>query len=217
MTSGTPQTPDESTPGTAPVAVEPPPVDPGKGTGFGVVALVLGGLGCVLPLVPFDLADARAWISLPFALPGLVLGVLGCTGVRRGNAWSIAGSVLCAIAVGLSAVLIGFSPDPKENSGDGDHTRMILRDELDVRIGERYIDPENGIVSVNVTLYNKGPEAASYVATFAVDNRKETCEEAVSARNLVPDGSYQQQISSCSSKAPVADVSFQLIRVGKNR
>lgn len=217
MTSGTPQPPDESTPDTAEVVTESSPVDPGRGTGFGVVALVLGGLGGVLPFLPVDLGDARAWLPLPFALPGVVVGIMGCTGIRRGNAWAIAGSILCVIAVGLSTVALGFSPDTKDNSRIGeDHTLEILRDELDVRLGERYVDVETGIVSVTVTLYNKGPDAASYSVSIVVDTGEESCDFGASAHNLVPGASYQDQVTSCSQQVPVMDVSFQVTSVSKS-
>jgi hypothetical protein len=189
MTSETP--PDEYTHDT-------PAVDPVKSTRFGVVALVLGGFGGVVPFLPADLGDARAWLPLPFVLPGLVIGLIGCTETRRGNAWAIVGSIVCTIAVGLSTVMLIAAPgDGKDTAGPG-HTEEILRDELDVRLGERRIDPETGLLYVTVTLYNKGPYTASYGVTLEVDAGG-TCEDGVSAR-LAPGASYQAEIDSCSSK-----------------
>lgn len=217
MTSGTPQPPDESAPGTAAVTTEPPPVDPSKGTGFGVVALVLGGFGGVVPFLPVDLGDARAWLPLPFVLPGLVIGLVGCTGTRRGNAWAIVGSIVCVIAVGLSTVMLIAAPrDGKGTAGPG-HTAEILRDELDVRFGERRIDPETGILYVTVTLYNKGPYTASYGITVDVD-AGETCERGAHASNLAPGASYQVEIGSCSSKMRRGeDMNVRVTKASKDR
>jgi len=187
----------------------PPPVDPAKGTGFGVVAVVLGGLGCLLPLVPFDLGDTRLWISLPFVLPGLVIGLVGCTGLRRGNALAVAGSILCTVAIGLSAVLlIGFRHNPTANRGPG-HTDVILREELDVRFGERHVDPESGVVSVTITLYNKGPYTATYGVKVQVRGDK-LCEDSAVADNLAPGASYQAEIGSCEGTTKLDDLSVQV-------
>lgn len=178
----------------------PPPPNPAAGNGFGVVALVLGGMGCLLSLLPFALGDARAWIALPFTLPGLAVGLAGCGGRRRGNVWAIVGSVLCTIAVGLSAVLlIGFRHDPKATAGPG-HTAEILRDELDVRLGERYTDPETGAVILTVTLYNKGQDTADYVVRFEVSDSGELCEDSVAANHLAPGASHQGKLGGCKGR-----------------
>lgn len=188
-----------ATPASEPDEPTPPPADPVAGTGFGVVALVLGGLGCLLPLLPFALGDARAWISLPFALPGLIVGLMGTNARRRGNVWAIVGSIVCTVAVGLSAVLlIGFRHDPKATTGPG-HTAEILRDELDVRIGERYVDPKTGAMAVTVTLYNKGPDTADYGVKLEVSAGGDLCEGTVAA-NLAPGASHQGMVDSCSGR-----------------
>lgn len=180
-----------------PTPAAPRPAIPPAGTGFGVVALVLGGLGCLLPLLPFPLGDAQSWISLPFALPGLVIGIVGTNGHRRGNVWAIVGSIVCTVAVGLSAVmLIGFRHDPKATTGPG-HTEEILRDELDVRVGERYVDPETGAVAVVVTLYNKGQDTADYGVTLEVHDSGTLCEKPVAVSGLAPGASFQGFVDGC--------------------
>ena len=70
------------------------------------MAVILGVAGCVLPLTPFNLDHVRAYIALPFALPGLVVGIIGCTGRRRGTALAVTGSILSVIALGMTAVML---------------------------------------------------------------------------------------------------------------
>lgn len=82
-----------------------PPAGPAKGVWLAVASVILGALGCVLPLTPFNLDGVRTYIALPFAVPGLAAGILGLTGGRRGKAVAIVGTVLCGIAVALSAVM----------------------------------------------------------------------------------------------------------------
>lgn len=207
MTSGTPQPPDEATPATAAVTADP--VDPRRSTGFGVVALVLGGFGGVLPFLPADLGDARAWLPLPFALAGLVVGIAGCGGPRRGNVWATVGSVVCAIAVGLSTVVLIAAPrSGKDTAGPG-HTEEILRDELDVRFGDRRVDQETGYLYVSVTLYNKGPYTASYGVTIEVSGA-DLCEDSVSASQLPPGASHQGEVGSCSKPSQGRELRVQV-------
>jgi hypothetical protein len=152
---------------------------------------------------------------LPFVLPGLVIGLMGCTGTRRGNAWAIVGSIVCTIAVGLSTVMLIAAPrDGKDTAGPG-HTEEILRDELDVRFGERRIDPQTGILYVTVTLYNKGPYTASYGVTFEVDGR-ENCEDGVHARRLAPGASYQAEVGSCEKLDMGEDMNVLVTEASKD-
>ncbi|MFF0488413.1 hypothetical protein ACFYTQ_05255 [Nocardia sp. NPDC004068] len=51
-----------------------------------------------------DLTGVRPFIGIPFALAGLVLGIVGCTGPRRGK-WLAALAVAIA-ALGLAAEFI---------------------------------------------------------------------------------------------------------------
>jgi hypothetical protein len=209
MTNETPQPPDEQ------VEAPPPPVEPGRSTGFGVVALVLGGLGGVIPFLPADLGDARAWLPLPFALLGLAVGIFGTSGPRRGNAWATVGAVVCTIAVGLSTVMLIAAPrDGKDTAGPG-HTEEILRDELDVRLGERRTDPETGFVYLTVTLYNKGPYTASYTARFEV-NAEEPCDESVTGHHLAPGASHQEEVGTCSRQVDMAEVTYTVVEAVKD-
>lgn len=188
MTSETPQPPD---------VTASSPVDPTKSRGFGAVALVLGGFGGILPFLPADLGEARPWLPLPFALVGLFVGIFGCGGPRRGNTWAVVGSVVCAIAVGLATVMAIAAPTSGKDTVGSGHTEEILRDELDVRFGERRVDPETGLLYVTVTLYNKGPYTASYGVTIEVDG-EENCEDGVGA-SLPPGASHQAEVAACGS------------------
>ena len=189
MTSATPQTPEATS----------PPVDPTKTRGFGAVALVLGGFAGVLPFLPADLGEARPWLPLPFALVGLFVGIAGCGGARRGNTWAVVGSVVCAIAVGMATVVAIAAPKSGKDTAGPGHTEEILSDELDVRFGERRVDPETGLLYMTVTLYNKGPYTASYGVTIEVDG-EENCEESVSA-SLPPGASHQGEVATCGSRS----------------
>lgn len=193
MTSGPPQPPAEPAPA---------PVDPAKSSGFGVVALVLGGFAGVLPFLPADLGEARAWLPLPFALAGLFVAVTGLSGRRRGNTWAVVGSVVCAIALGMSAVMAIATPKSGKGTAGEGHTEEILRDELDVRFGDRRLDPETGYVFVSVTLYNKGPYTATYGVTIQVDGGEDLCEDSVSASELPPGGSRQGEVGGCTKPQP---------------
>jgi hypothetical protein len=87
----------------------PPPVNRSQGAGPAVAAVILGLLGCVLPLLPIDLTGVRAYVALPLALPGLVLAVVGCAGHRRGKPLAVAGAVLSALALLLGVAMLAGS------------------------------------------------------------------------------------------------------------
>jgi hypothetical protein len=179
------------------------------------VSLVLGGLACVLPLARFELTDMRAYICLAFALLGLLVGLIGSSGRRRGNAAAMAGSFLCVTALVLAAViLIGTSHAPTENRGDGDHTQEILREELDVHLGQWRTDA-HGYVLVTVTLHNKGPETASFGVTIELNDSEadKPCEDGAYVDDLAPGASYQATVDSCSSEPE--DVTLQVTKVSK--
>lgn len=227
MTSGQPQPPDEPTPDTASVAPDPnvahaagspggptPPVDPAKAMGPGAVAVVLGGLGCVVPLVPLDLAGDRGYLALAFALPGLVVGIVGCTGRRRGNTLAVAGSILSGIALGLAVVLLissarGSSP----NTSPDDHTQEVLTDDLDVRFGEVHANA-TGDVSWTVTLHNKGVDTASFMVTIEEDG-DDICESSVNVDELAPGASYLGVVNSCTSLTSPKDFGLQVTKATK--
>lgn len=83
-----------------------PPMPRPQGAGLAVVALVLGVLGCALPLLPMDLTGVRPWLPVPFGVAGLVFGILGCTGYRRGRPVAVLGVVLSVLAVVLGMIMI---------------------------------------------------------------------------------------------------------------
>ncbi|MGW4767611.1 DUF4190 domain-containing protein [Nocardia sp. NPDC004278] len=84
----------------------PQPTDRRQGPGLAVGALILGIVGCVLPFLPIDLTGMRPFIGLPFAMAGLVLGTVGCTGQRRGKGLALTGMMLSAIALALEFIMI---------------------------------------------------------------------------------------------------------------
>lgn len=221
MTSG-PLQPSDEPAGQTTTAVAPDPgrpaVEPARSMGYGIVAAILGGLGCLLPLAPLIVTGTRAWISLPFALPGLIIGIMGCTGQRRGNVFAATGLVLCGIAVGLSTVMLISSSQTSAPKGS---TQQILHDELDVRFSDRQVDPVTGDWSTTVTLYNKGSDIASYVVTIGETNgaadRGGPCESPVAADELAPGASHQEVIHSCESAKQVTSLGFQVTKATKNK
>ncbi|MEV4150221.1 hypothetical protein AB0J40_41645 [Amycolatopsis sp. NPDC049691] len=80
----------------------PPP----KGPGLGIAALVLGLLGLVLPFLPVDMTGFRAYVAFPFGLAGVVLGVLGCIGRRRGKPAAAIGAVVAFLALVAGMIMV---------------------------------------------------------------------------------------------------------------
>ncbi len=200
-------------------ATQPPLAGPATGNGLGIVAVVLGGLGGLVPWIPADLtSDSRAYTTLALGLVGLLLGIVGR---RNGNVVATVGSILCAIAVGLSAVmLIGAKHDKTpQNTGSGDHTPGVLRDDLDVRFdGDWYDDPDAGGKRMAITLYNKGPDRASFSVTIhqKLEGRDgKPCDPSVTAYDLAPGASYQAQISSCYQPKYLSALSMQVTKADK--
>lgn len=83
----------------------PPPAPP-SGPGFAVAAMVLGLIGLVLPFLPVDLSGVRQFIALPFALPGLVLAIIGCIGPRKGKPLAVVGGIVSGLALILEAIML---------------------------------------------------------------------------------------------------------------
>lgn len=83
-----------------------PPVGRPGGFGPAVAAAILGLLGCVVPILPIDMLDVRAFIAFPFAVPGLVLAIVGCSGRRRGQSLAAVGGILSAIALVVGAAMV---------------------------------------------------------------------------------------------------------------
>jgi hypothetical protein len=83
--------------------VEPaslPPAPPKKGLNvFGLIALILGVIGFVFAVTP---ASAVAWI---FAIPAIVLGIIGLTRKNKGKGTSIAGLSVGAVAWLVSIIV----------------------------------------------------------------------------------------------------------------
>ncbi|MET8873824.1 hypothetical protein [Nocardia sp. NPDC004604] len=48
----------------------------------------------------------RPFTGLPFAMAGLVVGIVGCTGQRRGRGLAVTGIILSAIALALEFIMI---------------------------------------------------------------------------------------------------------------
>jgi hypothetical protein len=212
MTSGLPQPADEPT-HHDPAGQPDGPTSPPKGAWFGVAAAVLGVLALALPWAP-----VRAFLLLAFGLPGLAVGIMGFTGRRRGKELAALGSLLSVIAVVMGTVMV-VNGNRDTTSGYDDHTQEILRNELDVRIGERDIDPETGIVSVSVTLYNKGQDVATYSVAVQLRGRGsgDSCTSGLKARDLAPGASFQGQVSSCGDeRSAPQDLTVQVTEAAKN-
>jgi hypothetical protein len=186
------------------------PTPPTKGAWFGIAAAVLGVLALALPWTP-----ARAVFLLAFGLPGLAVGLIGLGGPRSGKGWAAFGALLGAIAFVMSTVMI-VNGNRDTTSNPDDHTQEILQNELDVRLGERYVDPETGDVSVAVTLYNKGRDVATYSVTLEVEDGDDSCSGNARATNLAPGASYQEAVSGCGDAKP-QDVTFQVTKATKNQ
>ncbi|MFC9894174.1 hypothetical protein ACFVMC_10815 [Nocardia sp. NPDC127579] len=84
----------------------PPPAEQRSGAAFGVVALIFGILGVVLPFLPVDLAGIRPIIGLAFTVCGLVLGTLGCVGQRRGKGFAAAGIALSLLGLAVAIIML---------------------------------------------------------------------------------------------------------------
>ncbi|MBN9744646.1 hypothetical protein DMP23_26800 [Amycolatopsis sp. A1MSW2902] len=80
---------------------------PANGVWLGVLSLVLGVLGCVVPLLPIDLTGIRAYLALPFGLAGLAFGLVGVVGRRTGKPVSGVGIGVSAIALVLGVIMLG--------------------------------------------------------------------------------------------------------------
>lgn len=87
----------------------PPQADRPLGPGLAVASVVLGLLACALPLLPVNMDLFRQYVTFPFALGGLVLGIGACTGNRRGRPLAVTGVVLCGLALGLGLFMVAGS------------------------------------------------------------------------------------------------------------
>ena len=85
-----------------------PPPGPRTGPGLAVVALVLGVVGCVVWLLPIDETGIRHYLPFPFAIGGLVLGIMGLIGPRRGKPMAGLAVVLSVVALLLGMLMVGL-------------------------------------------------------------------------------------------------------------
>ncbi|WP_280265499.1 hypothetical protein [Nocardia wallacei] len=84
----------------------PPPTARRQGLGLAAGAVTLGLLGLVLPFLPMDLTGVRPFLGLPFALGGLVLGIIGCTGGRSGTGLALAGVLVSTLALAVTVIML---------------------------------------------------------------------------------------------------------------
>jgi hypothetical protein len=75
----------------------PPTAGRPSGVGMGAVAVIIGLLACVVPLLPFNVLAERRYVVLPLALGGLVLAAGAASGGRRGKPLAVAGIAVCAL------------------------------------------------------------------------------------------------------------------------
>ncbi|WP_433630986.1 hypothetical protein [Nocardia sp. CA-120079] len=84
----------------------PPPTDQRQGPWLAVGAVLLGIVGCVLPFLPIDLTGVRPLVGLPFAIAGLVLGILGCTGQYRAKGLAVTGIIVSVLALTVALIML---------------------------------------------------------------------------------------------------------------
>lgn len=112
-----------------------------KGTsGLGVASLVLGIISFLTSFVPlFNIG------CIPFALLGVILGIVGMVSIRQGKVGgqsvTVTGLVLCALALVITAVMYAsvFSGD-SSNGAAGDRTTPVAASEDSAATGEEADD-----------------------------------------------------------------------------
>ena len=85
----------------------PQPATATTGPGLAVVSVVLGVLGIVVAFLPIDETGIRHYVALPFALGGLVLGIAGLVGPRRGKPVAAVGLALSVLALLVAMLFLG--------------------------------------------------------------------------------------------------------------
>lgn len=107
--SGYPPPPYPQQPGVQPLAPGwpggPPPAPQPRGYGFAVLAMVLGLLGLVVPFLPFDMTGFRQYTAFPFAIPGVILAILGCVGPYKGKPLAVIGGIVAGFALIIGAIM----------------------------------------------------------------------------------------------------------------
>jgi hypothetical protein len=218
---------------TTEAAPEPPPSDPrppgddgpvppppGGRRWFAVGAVVLGVLGCVLPFTPLNPAGVRAYVTLAIGLLGLTVGIAGLLGRRRGKELAGTGALLCLVALVVATVgLVNARPVTPAKDGPGDHTEAILREDLDVRLGEWRQEPETETVWLPVTVHNKGSDRASFTVTFEFEHLSSgnTCDARVYVSDLPAGSSYREEIRSCNGKTTTQEIGLRVAAVSMSR
>ena len=90
----------------------PSPAGPRKGFGLPLITAILGLVGLVLPFFPWDFAhfapdalNMRAYIALPFALPGFALAIVSLNQRRRGLPLAVVGLTSSALALLVELIM----------------------------------------------------------------------------------------------------------------
>ncbi|OHT81228.1 hypothetical protein [Mycobacteroides saopaulense] len=163
---------------------------------FGAISLALGVVALVLPLAPVDMTGWRP-LACAIGLPGLVFGILGCFSRGKGKALAIAGVVLCVLALvmGIAMFARGELRKTPDRSKNLDQTAMVLRNDLNVHVGE--VRGEGALSSVQVTLYNKGSDMATFYVEIQQQHDGKTCKALVGTEALLPAKTYEQTMYSC--------------------
>lgn len=144
------------------------PPRPKKGKGLALTALLVGILGTCLGLLP-----VVGMLAAPIAVLGLGFGVVAVVGsirgVREGRAGAIAGTLLCVLALILGSFWIVVILSSFQDRGDsrksitGQDTDEILRNDLDVQLGQFVFDSDPGKPGkMVVTLRNKSNKSQSF-------------------------------------------------------
>ena len=156
-----------------------------------IVSLVVGVIGVAVAVVPFY-TDAPFWIGAIGALVGLgglAAGIVGLLQARRNHvpapALAVSGVVAAGVAVvlALSSVLVHVNSSGSDKASGAsslggsditDDLAVILRDQLDVTIGEfEYTVTDRGgwdwveSSKLPVTFHNKMSTARSFNITIA--------------------------------------------------
>jgi hypothetical protein len=102
-------------PWAGPAAQGVQPAGPQGGWGLAVAAIVLGVVSCAVPLHPFNIfigsygpEDLRV-LGLPLAIAGLVVGIGGCSGLRKGKALAASGVFVSCLGLIMGLRMVQLS------------------------------------------------------------------------------------------------------------
>ncbi|MEU9807146.1 DUF308 domain-containing protein [Mycobacterium sp. NPDC050853] len=166
------------------------------GPWFGVVSIVLGIIALALPLAPVDMTGLRP-LACAIGLPGLVFGILGCIGQRKAKVLAIVGTLLCVLALAMGVVMFASGELRKapDRGKTADQTEILLRNDLNVHIGE--VTGQGVQSQVRVTLYNKGGDMATFYVEIEQKHEGRTCKTSIGVDALLPTKTYEQDMYSC--------------------